>query len=92
MGGGGEEKKILTCFVNYIKFFVKKKYADSYWETNKPTEIIDIANEVVRELDDHKEAFPLEKELLIDLLYVLFRWMYKNKWTDHKLIRRISDS
>jgi hypothetical protein len=21
---------------------------------------------------------------------VLFRWMYKNKWTDHKLLRRNS--
>ena len=50
MGGSSEEKKILTCFVNYIRYFVKKKYTDTYWETNKPTEIIDIANEVVREL------------------------------------------
>ena len=31
------------------------------------------------------------KEVLIDLLYVLFRWMYKNKWTDHKLVRRGSE-
>jgi len=44
MGGSAEEKKILTCFVNYIRFFVKKKYSETYWETNKPTEIIDIAN------------------------------------------------
>lgn len=50
MGGNGEEKKILTCFINYIRFFVKKKYSDTYWETNRPTEIIDIANEIVRDL------------------------------------------
>ena len=50
MGGSSEEKKILTCFVNYIRYFVKKKYTDTYWETNNPTEIIDRANEVVREL------------------------------------------
>jgi hypothetical protein len=35
--------------------------------------------------------FPLEKDTLIDLLYVLFRWMYKNKWTDHKLVKRSSE-
>lgn len=50
MGASGEEKKILNCFVNYIKFFVRKKYSDTYWETSKPTEIIDIANEIVRDL------------------------------------------
>lgn len=44
MGGAGEDKKILTCFVNYIRFFVNRKYSENYWETNKPTEIIDIAN------------------------------------------------
>ena len=92
MGDTRQEKKILTCFLNYIRFFVKKKYSEAYWETSKPTEIIDIANEIVRDLDDHKGAFPLEKELLVDLLYVLFRWMYKNKWTDHKLVRRSSEA
>ena len=49
MGGTPEEKKILTCFMNYIKFFVKKRYEESYWQTEKPTEIIDISNEIVRE-------------------------------------------
>jgi hypothetical protein len=51
-------------------------------------DIIDISNEIVRELDNHTEEFPIPKDLLIDLLFVLFRWMYKNKWTDHKLVRR----
>ena len=54
MGGSGEEKKILTCFVNYIKFFVKQKYSETYWETSKPTEIIDIVNEIVRDLENNK--------------------------------------
>ena len=90
MGGSNEEKKILTCFVNYIRFFVKKRYSDNYWETSKTTEIIDIANEIVRDLEYNREAFPIDKELLIELLYILFRWMYKNKWTDHKLVRRTS--
>lgn len=84
----GEAKKILTCFVNYIKFFIGKKYETSYWETHKPTDIIDISNEIVRSLEQYKELFPLDKEILISLLFILFRWMYKNKWTDHKLIKR----
>ena len=54
MGGSGEEKKILTCFVNYIKFFVKQKYSETYWETSTPTEIIDIVNEIVRDLENNK--------------------------------------
>ena len=49
MGGTPDEKKILTCFMNYIRFFVKKRYEDNYWETQKPIDIIDISNEIVRE-------------------------------------------
>jgi hypothetical protein len=82
----------LYCFINYIRFFVKKRYDDNYWEAHRPVDIIDISNEIVRELENHREEFPLEKELLVDLLYVLFRWMYKNKWTDHKLVRRSSET
>lgn len=32
----------------------------------------------------------MEKGLLVDLLYVLFKWMFNNKWTDHKLSRKDS--
>jgi len=46
----------------------------------------------VRDLDNNKEAFPIDKPTLIDLLYIMFRWMYKNKWTDHKLIRRTAEN
>ena len=45
----------------------------------------------MREFEEYKAKYPLSKEILIDLLYVLFRWMYKNKWTDHKLVRRGSE-
>ena len=92
MEGSESEKRVLYCFVNYMRFFVKQKYEEDYWETHKPIDIIDISNEMVRDLEQHKEAFPLDKELLIDLLYVLFRWMYKSKWTDHKLVRRTSET
>ena len=87
----GEERKILTCFINYLRFFVGKKYEESYWECHRPTDIIDISNEIVRNLEHHQQAFPLDKDTLVNLLYVLFRWMYKNKWTDHKLVKRNSD-
>lgn len=48
MGGSGEEKKLLTCFVNYLKFFVSRKYEENYWENHKPADIIDIANDLIR--------------------------------------------
>jgi hypothetical protein len=54
-----EEKKILVCFLNYIRFFVKKKYDDTYWETHKPNDIIDISNEIVRDLENHKQAYQI---------------------------------
>lgn len=55
----GEEKKIVNCFINYIKFYVDKKYENNFWEANKPTDIIDISNEIVRSLENHKEMFPI---------------------------------
>ena len=55
----GEEKKIVNCFINYIKFYVYKKYEKDFWETNKPTDLIDISNEIVRSLEIHKEMFPI---------------------------------
>ena len=91
MGGSGEERKVITCFLNYLRFFIKRRYEDNYWETHKPSDIIDISNEIVKEHQNHQEAFPIDKETLIELLYVLFRWMYKNKWTDHKLLKRNAD-
>jgi hypothetical protein len=35
-----------------------------------------------------KKRFPIPSEALVEILYVFFRWMYKMKWTDHKLIKR----
>lgn len=53
--------------------------------------MIDISNQMVRELEEYNDKYPLTRELLIELLFVLFRWMYKNKWTDHKLVKRTSE-
>lgn len=59
--GEDEQKKMLSCFLNYMRFFVKKRYEDNYWESHKPTEIIDISNQLVRELENNREAFPIDK-------------------------------
>jgi hypothetical protein len=38
---------------------VKQRYEEDFWETKKPTDIIDVSNEMVREFDNNKEAFPI---------------------------------
>lgn len=50
MGGSGEEKKVITCFLNYLRFTVQRKYDETYWETKKPSDIIDLSNDIVKEL------------------------------------------
>ena len=37
MGGSGDEKRLLTCFVNCLRHFVKRKYEETYWESHRPT-------------------------------------------------------
>lgn len=91
MGGSGEERRLLVCFLNYLRFTVNRKYEEGFWENKKPSDIIDLTNEIVKDHELNRQTFPIEKETLVDLLYVLFRWMYKNKWTDHKLIKRNSE-
>jgi hypothetical protein len=54
MEGTVEERRVLYCFMNYIRFFVRRKYDEAYWETHKPIDIIDISNEIVRDLDNHR--------------------------------------
>ena len=70
---------------------VDDRYGKEHWEKESPSEIIDISNEIVRALPEHQDEFPFERKSLVDLVYILFKWMYKNKWTDHKLIRRTSE-
>lgn len=89
------QRKIIICFLNYMKFFTNQKFSETeedYWSECSPTDLIDVSNQMVRELDDNQDRFPLTREMLIELLFVLFRWMYKNKWTDHKLVKRTSDN
>ena len=75
-----------------MRKFTMDKYDEKYWADNQPSDLIDISNQMVRELDEYTDKYPLTRELLIELLFVLFRWMYKNKWTDHKLVKRNTDA
>ena len=32
MAGSSEDKRILVCFLNYLRFFIRRKYEDpKYW-------------------------------------------------------------
>ena len=84
-------KTVLNCFLNEIKHTVDIKYGEKYWVEEKPSEIIDLANDLCKNHEGNKAIFPIERDLLIELMFLLFRWMYKNKWTDHKLIKRKSE-
>lgn len=64
----------------------------AFWLSSSPKDIIDIANEIVHELETNCQEYPLTKGTLIELLFILFCWMYKNKWTDHKLVKRASEN
>jgi hypothetical protein len=75
-----------------MRQFAMDKYDEKYWADSQPSDLIDMSNQMVRELEDYTEKYPLTREMLIELLFVLFRWMYKNKWTDHKLVKRTSDA
>ena len=86
-----KERTALTCFLNYMRQFTMDKYDEKYWGDSQPSDLIDISNQMVRELEEYTEKYPLTREMLIELLFVLFRWMYKNKWTDHKLVKRNAD-
>ncbi len=85
-----EEKELntLKCFVSYVKQISEEKFDNKFWHENSPSDLIDVSNELVRELPEHKEDFPFERKTLVDLIFILFKWMYQNKWTDHKLVRR----
>lgn len=83
-----EQKKIVNCFINELKYFVDKRYGEKFWSEEKPNDIIDAVNDIYKGHDEVQKKFPISKEMLVEMLYVFFRWMYKFKWTDHKLIKR----
>jgi glutamine synthetase adenylyltransferase len=85
-----ESQKVLNCFLNELKHAVKNKFGESHWTEEKPNEIIDIANDICHDHEKNKKMFPIERKTLISLMFTLFRWMYKNKWTDHKLLKKNS--
>lgn len=85
-----EELKVLHCFLNELKFHVNEHFGSHYWKNEKPAEIIDVANKMCHSHEKNSETFPLPKETVIDLMHVFFRWMYRWKWTEHKLVKRSS--
>lgn len=63
------------------------KYGQDYWEKEKPCQIPIYSNEIVRCHQEHKAAFPMSKENVTELTFILCKWMYENKWTDHNIFK-----
>ena len=70
-------KKVVQCFLNEVKLNVEEHFGEKFWTEEKPAEIIDMANALCHRHEENQETFPISKETVIDLMYVLFRWMYK---------------
>lgn len=83
-----EGQKVIRCFLNEVKLNVEEMFSAEYWREKHPGEIIEMANEMCHKHEENMGEFPLGKETIIELMYVLFRWMYKSKWTDHKLVKK----
>lgn len=79
---------ILNCFFAELKYLTEQQFGDRYWREEKPTNIIGIINQMCKTHEQRKNKYPLSSSHLKDIVKVLWRWMYKNKWTDHKLIER----
>jgi hypothetical protein len=68
----------------FVKKSVNDSYGESYCEKNNANEIINICNELVNiKRDQYLAVFPVEKDLLIKIIFIFFEWLYKNKYTDH---------
>ena len=80
-----QQKKVVHCFLNELRESVETEYGKNFWVQESPSDIIDLANKICHKHD--KEKYPLSGETLKEMIFVLFRWMYKNKWTDHKLAK-----
>lgn len=69
-----------------------QRFGPEYWSTKEPDQIIVIANDFIKNHNNepYKSKYPLSNSVLIDLTFILCKWMYKQKWTNNKLIRRYS--
>ena len=49
-----EERNILHCFIAYLKMHSTDKFGDEFWsQDGNPSELINIANDIVRSLDTY---------------------------------------
>jgi hypothetical protein len=56
-----KERTVLTCFLNYMRQFTMDKYDEKYWGDSQPNDLIDISNQMVRELEEYTEKYPLTR-------------------------------
>jgi hypothetical protein len=47
------ERTILICFLNYMRQFTIEKFGEKYWAETPPSDLIDISNQMVRELEQY---------------------------------------
>lgn len=74
----------------YFRYFVEKKNGVEFWMQERPNDIVEVANDIYKGHEEVEKRFPIPMKTLLELLSVFFRWMYKFKWTDHKVIKRSS--
>jgi hypothetical protein len=44
-----------------LRYFVDKKYGDKFWSEEKPSDIIDVVNDIYRGHEEVKKKFPIPK-------------------------------
>lgn len=54
-----EAKKVLHCFLNEIKYRVDLKHGEKYWKEEKPSELIDLTNEICSKHHEVEKKFPV---------------------------------
>jgi hypothetical protein len=56
-----EQKKVMNCFINELRYFVDKKYGDKFWVNEKPNDIIDLVNDMCLGHEEVKKRFPIPR-------------------------------
>ncbi len=79
---------VLSCFLNEVKSAVDSKFGEEYWTKEKPAEIIEVANDLYLKHEENEGGFAINKEVFKELIYNFFEWLYANRFTDHRLLKR----
>ena len=80
--------QILYCFLNELRSTVNISYGDEFWEKEPPGEIIEVANRLYSNHQEQKSVYPLSKEVLKEITFNFFEWLFTNKFTDHRLLKK----